>query len=256
MGASQSCTQSHSESSGSSISLPIELHTSGNTVPLPIDLYKDYPQPQENGVTDYSEMLYLRGFVDSPDFIAFTIDHFMSAEECEELIQTSENHGYEAAQVNTGGGNQQLLTEIRSSDRAIIDDPTMGERFWERLRMHVPSVYKHMHVVGINERLRFLRYDKGGYFKPHFDGSYVRPDGSEKSYITFFLYLNGGYEGGQSTFVHPRCRFIDARDTDKMPIEPVAGKLLVFQHNIFHEGSLLEGGRKYALRTDVMYGKI
>ena len=39
-------------------------------------------------------------------------------------------------------------------------------------------------------RLRFLRYDAGQYFKPHFDGSYVREDGREKSFITIHLYLN------------------------------------------------------------------
>jgi hypothetical protein len=28
---------------------------------------------------------------------------------------------------------------------------------------------------------------------------------------------------------------------------------LIFEHEILHEGSLLEGGRKYAVRTDFMY---
>lgn len=31
------------------------------------------------------------------------------------------------------------------------------------------------------------------------------------------------------------------------------GSVLVFQHNIFHEGSVLVKGRKYAMRTDVMF---
>lgn len=218
--------------------------------------YEGYPQPNADGITDYSQLLYDRSFVGAPDYIAFTIDNFMSAEECQELIQISEDHGYEAAQINIGGGAQILVTDVRSSDRSIIDDPQMGERFWERLHPHVPSEYKAMVANGLNERMRFLRYDKGGYFKPHFDGSYERPDGSERSYITFFLYLNEGYQGGQSTFIHPRMRYNMDKEIlpkDRLPIEPATGRLLVFQHNIFHEGSILEAGRKYALRTDVMY---
>lgn len=31
--------------------------------------------------------------------------------------------------------------------------------------------------------------------------------------------------------------------------------MLIFQHDILHEGSILEEGRKYAIRTDVMYTK-
>ena len=38
-----------------------------------------------------------------------------------------------------------------------------------------------------------------------------------------------------------------------MPVVPRAGRVLVFQHNILHEGSTLISGTKYAMRTDVMY---
>ena len=31
------------------------------------------------------------------------------------------------------------------------------------------------------------------------------------------------------------------------------GSILIFQHDIMHEGSLLEDGIKYTIRTDVMY---
>ena len=58
---------------------------------------------------------------------------------------------------------------------------------------------KDCEVVGLNERLRwilwngklswvldfrFLKYSDGQYFKPHYDGTYTRPDGTETSYIT------------------------------------------------------------------------
>lgn len=37
--------------------------------------------------------------------------------------------------------------------------------------------------------MRFLRYNPGEYFKPHFDGSYMRTNG-DVSYITVQIYLN------------------------------------------------------------------
>jgi prolyl 4-hydroxylase len=36
---------------------------------------------------------------------------------------------------------------------------------------------------------------------------------------------------------------------------PEAGMVLLFEHRLMHEGSLLEAGVKYAIRTDVMATK-
>ena len=49
-------------------------------------------------------------------------------------------------------------------------------------------------------------------------------------------------------------RFIDRLDiTQGYDIIPRTGSVLLFGHGIFHEGSLLEEGRKNNMRTDVMY---
>jgi hypothetical protein len=34
---------------------------------------------------------------------------------------------------------------------------------------------------------------------------------------------------------------------------PKSGSVLVFDHELLHEGALLKEGLKYAIRTDVMY---
>lgn len=103
-------------------------------------------------------------------------------------------------------------------------------------------------MVSLNERLRFLRYDPGERFEPHHDGMYVRPDGIERSYITVQLYLNGGFEGGSTTFLGSL--------EDRLEVVPMPGRVLVFEHRILHEGSALVKGRKYAVRTDVMYARV
>ena len=99
--------------------------------------------------------------------------------------------------------------------------------------------------------MRFLKYSPGEYFKPHRDGSYKRPDGKEISFVTIQLYLNEGFEGGKTTFM---SGFNGPSERD-VGVTPKIGRVLVFQHEILHEGSLLMAGTKYTMRTDVMYGE-
>ena len=56
-----------------------------------------------------------------------------------------------------------------------------------RLQPHLPKTIRQRRLAGLNERLRFLRYDPGEYFAPHMDGHYSRPDGSETRFVTLVL---------------------------------------------------------------------
>ncbi len=58
------------------------------------------------------------------------------------------------------------------------------------------------------------------------------------------IYLNDGFEGGATCFHQGRHR---------LHVTPKAGMALVFYHRVLHEGAAVEKGRKYVLRTDVMY---
>jgi len=203
---------------------------------------------EDHQITDISETLHEKGITYSKDYLALVIDNFLSKAECDELIKITEAKGYEQALVNIGNGRQRLMTDVRTCDRCIIDDERIAELFYQKTRHYIPESYMNSWIkCSINERLRFLKYEKGGYFKPHHDGCYQRPDGKEQSFVTFFLFLNEDCRGGSSTFVNPRDSKI------KHPCEPKTGRLIIFQHNIFHEGSLVEGGMKYAVRSDFMY---
>jgi hypothetical protein len=51
-------------------------------------------------------------------------------------------------------------------------------------------------------------------------------------------------------------RFLDddkLEDEHQVSIIPSIGRVLVFEHPILHEGQLVEGGIKYAVRSDIMY---
>jgi predicted 2-oxoglutarate/Fe(II)-dependent dioxygenase YbiX len=188
------------------------------------------------------------------------LSNILTKQECADLIQTSEASGYEPAKVNTGIG-EVLMTDVRNNDRCIIDSPITMEFIWQRLvtvcgddanLMQASFAGRDLHAVGLNERMRILRYDSGTYFAPHNDGSYQRrrdADERQREYscVTFQLYLNEGFTGGAT-------RLLNCRDeSEGYDVVPEAGSVLLFQHNVYHEGALLEEGRKYCLRTDVMY---
>jgi prolyl 4-hydroxylase len=68
----------------------------------------------------------------------------------------------------------------------------------------------------------------------------MRPNG-EQSMLTFMLYLNGDFEGGETNF------------QSGVSVKPETGMVLVFRHALFHEGAAVTSGRKYVLRSDVMF---
>ena len=82
------------------------------------------------------------------------------------------------------------MTDFRSSQRCIIDSVEKVDAIWSRIKPFIPEIWRGYTVVGLNERMRILKYHKGDYFKPHMDGTYQRPDGSQRSFITIQLYLN------------------------------------------------------------------
>ena len=181
------------------------------------------------------------------DKLAFVLDNVLTEDECKALIEETEEKGYEAALLNVGNGRQVLDTTNRNSKRCIVDSEDKAGWLWDKIKDFIPDTWNSYPVVGLNERLRFLKYEGGEYFKAHMDGTYVRPDGSERSYITIQLYLNEGFEGGNTTFLSNHSELEDRG------VVPKPGRILVFQHDILHEGSLLVKGTKYTMRTDIMY---
>ncbi|KXS18900.1 hypothetical protein M427DRAFT_29357 [Gonapodya prolifera JEL478] len=184
--------------------------------------------------------------------IALVVDNLVTPQECMALIQNTERLGYSAALLNVGGGLQLLATDVRKSSRRVVDSQPLASALFQRVASYVPAI-PGRNIVGLNERLRFLRYDKGDTFRPHKDGNYVRPDGSEHSHLTLQLYLNDDFTGGATTM------WFDDRVKKATPGErqdgvvPVTGRIAIFDHAILHEGAIVDQGIKYSMRTDIMY---
>ncbi|KAG0097522.1 hypothetical protein BGZ93_002577 [Podila epicladia] len=190
--------------------------------------------------------------------VALTVQNILSPTECRALIARAEHQGYDIALVNTGSGDGVHVPGYRDGQRCIIDDTHFAAQMWERIKLYVPAKYKGRPVVGLNERMRFLKYGPGDKFEAHMDGEYRRADGSgHRTKMTIQLYLNDACEGGATTFLNERAMWRVEGDQEqelKVAVAPKVGQLLVFQHDLVHEGSAVQSGVKYVIRSDVLYG--
>ena len=176
----------------------------------------------------------------------FTLSNVLSSEECAKLIAFSEGVGYGAAPITTGFGFI-LNPELRNNTRVMLDYPKCAAWLWKRIRSQVPAERDGWEAVGLNERLRFYRYEEGQAFRWHHDGCYQRNE-DERSFLTCMVYLNDGFVGGETEF-EPAPGIPESR----FGVRPEAGSLLLFDHPLRHQGAELVAGTKYVLRTDVMY---
>jgi hypothetical protein len=216
---------------------------------------------------------------------AVLIHDLFSAEECAALLAAAEeasDNKWAGAMVNIGFGRQQMMTDVRLCDRILWDEKALAEKLCARILPHLPANIITLHdspqitgngpakrketyqITRLNERLRFLKYTPGMYFKEHCDGSYVTPDGQEISLLTVHVYLNGSetkegelpLTGGATRFFSP-MGFYGRAEADYADVNPRTGTCLVFQHrNLLHSGEEVITGTKYTMRTDIMYKRI
>ena len=181
-----------------------------------------------------------------------TIAGFFSADECDAYIRLGEATGFEEAPITTSRG-MTMMKDVRNNDRVMIDDPARAQALYQRLACHLGQRFQNKWTpVGLNERLRLYRYDVGQQFDWHHDGYFQRPNG-ERSLFTFMVYLNDDFDGGATSFSDEGFGFSTG---GMIRITPARGMALLFHHPILHRGDPVMRGRKYVLRTDVMYRRV
>jgi predicted 2-oxoglutarate/Fe(II)-dependent dioxygenase YbiX len=186
----------------------------------------------------------------SADNVA-TIAGFLSAAECDDYIRLGEATGFEEAPITTSRG-MMMMKDVRNNDRVMIDDPARALALYQRLSDDLaPRFQRAWTPVAFNERLRLYRYDIGQQFDWHRDGYFQRPNG-ERSFFTFMVYLNDDFDGGATSFSDDGFGFPGGM----LRITPAKGMGLLFHHPILHRGDPVTTGRKYVLRTDVMYRRV
>jgi hypothetical protein len=191
---------------------------------------------------------------------------FFSANECKQLIELTDSMGY----LETDKVGSAVRTGRPPASKACWLMPLeQCQSFFERLKPLLPNQYGDRHITGINPRFRFYKYHPGYMLGMHQDVgmyplSYVDEDGelrynysqdTQMSLMSLLIYLNEDFVGGCTSFFNLDE---DQNVVNKIPIVPKCGDAVVFWHgdhplSPYHEGSLVENGVKYIIRTDILF---
>ena len=121
-------------------------------------------------------------------------------------------------------------------------------------------------IKGLNPRMRVLRYDAkdNDLFSAHFDATTFVSVGGKRmqSHITVLLYLNDGggedFDGGETLYLnfHNSISNKSQNDSDAIKITPKTGRVVLFEHDLYHSGAPLSFGTKYIMRTDILFDEV
>jgi len=71
---------------------------------------------------------------------ALLVENILSKEESQDWIDRAERaDNWEKASVNVGAGRQVLRTDIRNSERWIVDDPVLMKEVYDRIKHLIPD---------------------------------------------------------------------------------------------------------------------
>lgn len=178
----------------------------------------------------------------------FVLNNVLSEVECRALIQAAEpQHEAEPPSGTTVPGVRSQFSN---------DDPGLSELIWMRIHDHFPDVLDGGDVVGLETRWRHARYWPGQSVMAHMDFRHgPREDECVASRISFTLYLNDNFEGGETAFV-TGVKLDGSHGGEFFLNRPRTGSAVVFYQCIpefSHTANEVCGGCKSIMRADVLY---
>jgi WD40 repeat protein len=196
----------------------------------------------------------IQNILPDTNFTCFVIPSLFSKSECEKLLNDEIKNSFQKAISN-------YPTYYRNNDRFVIDDDGLANQLFQKVKPYLPETIEInstiqaengvWHLKELNNRLRFCKYSAHQYFHRHLDGVHYRNE-TTQSKLTFMIYLNSAseFDGG-------RTLFFKTKETDEIWASyiPRQGDLIVFDHNVWHEGEVLTQGEKFVLRSDILYSK-
>lgn len=162
-----------------------------------------------------------------------TFPNFLTKDECDEYIWFIKEK--EAVCFTDSG----LFTNKKWYDLSL------STFFYERLKSFCADNCER--YLRPNDVVMAGMYKPGDSFSMHTDtGLFYDRKKREKSRWTMLIYLNDGYEGGETIFYDS--------DTweEKVRIKPEEGKCLLFDIDLWHKGDVLLSGEKYWIGCEII----
>lgn len=186
-----------------------------------------------------------------PNRICFFLHGVLSKEECNNIIEKTEPYFEESI--------SRYPIDYRNNLRQVKDDYLFSKEMFKRIVDYLPKSVnwnkteisqdpnQEYVIDSLNERFRICKYEKNQYFKIHQDGEYWKNENLQ-SKLTFMIYLNDQFKGGDTNFFE--------NNEIILKVHPKMGSLIIFEHSLWHEGQILKEGKKYILRSDILYKRV
>ena len=171
----------------------------------------------------------------------FTIENFLTAEECQEVIRMGLDQGLTESTLHASPlATQNRDTSTRSSSTAWLsrDTNSLIAKIYEKAAQLTninPDLFQKYHESSaqhhsIAESLQVVRYKKGEEYTPHHD--FISPSINDRHqpsrFATVLIYLNDVKEGGETRF--PRA--MNSNNAEGLEITPKVGSAVLFYNSL------------------------
>jgi len=180
----------------------------------------------------------------------FWLHNVLSEEECDALLRASLEHHdspLSAEDVETAPGCRSQFSS---------QDPELSALLWARIRGTVPEVVDGGQACGLMQRVAHARYFTGQVGFPHMDFRHgPGGDNCVASRISFTVYLNDDYTGGELGFIG-ELRMDGTHGGEHLRAKPRKGSAVLFYQGVpefAHWPHGIESGSKSIMRADVLY---
>ncbi|KAJ7053272.1 hypothetical protein C8F01DRAFT_1330000 [Mycena amicta] len=237
-----------------------------------LNLVSEHPDTDPHNVPTGPIDFATAGLPEYSHYYAIVLDSLFSKHEVTAVLAAAEGFSpWDVAQINRA---ETAITNIsyRNGQRIIYDSAELSQSIFDKVRPELKDieeieevgyadglkVLQKWRMVGLNERLRFLRYPVGGFFKKHMDGHYENEETGQRTFYTLQFYLPSDSSGSDDSFRPAKggsTRFI-GRKGAYADVQAIPGRVLVFRHSLLHTGEEVTDGVKCAVRSDILYEKV
>lgn len=184
-----------------------------------------------------------------PTCNGFILSNFFTTDECSKMIKMCEKIGFKQLPETS-------LSSHRTNTRIELMQPTFAIDLFEKIKTHLPKSIKYegkiWNLSGVNEKIRYCKYDCGQYFDKHIDGHLILEKNNQtyQSFYTLMIYLNDvpKNSGGKTRFyTHNGKQLVIDYE-----YQPQSGDCICFDQEKLHDGENTNK-KKYIMRTEILY---
>lgn len=158
----------------------------------------------------------------------------------------------------------------RQCNRICVIDSNFARLLWSRMSHVIQKIKcknEQWKPLRINDCMRISEYPSPSIgFTPHYDNQYNESD-TIKSFFSIVIYLNNGFDGGDTLFyecdesklnggitIREEIDINGGIDAYKLTrIKPISGNGILFDHSFLHASDKIIKGTKYIIRTDLIF---